>query len=257
MGSDGNAGSISTSTGGFVLGAEATFENGYKAGFAGGFTSTDVDGRSSTAVNESVFAAVYGSARWGAINARIGASFSAHDIDVNRGVTFPGLRNRTSASYGGTTVQAFGELGYSFALGKVELEPFLGASVLRLRTESFAEDGGIAALTGYGRTYDLATTTLGMRAEARLGTDLPLTVRGMLGWRHAYGDVNPKALMGFSGGAATFGVSGVPVDRDALVAEAGIDWHVSKDVTLGVAYQGQVGCKAQDHALKSSLTVRF
>jgi len=254
---DGNAGSIDTSTGGFILGAEATLGHGHKVGIAGGFTSTEVDGRSSSATNESVFGAVYGSARWGALNARAGASFSVHDIDVTRDITFAGFRDRATSSYDGTTVQAFGELGYRFDMGKVEVEPFVGASVLRLHTDSFSEEGGVAALVGRGRTYDLATTTLGLRAEARLGVDLPLTVRGMLGWRHAYGDVSPKALMAFSGGAPSFQASGVPVGRDALVAEAGLDWQVSKAVTLGVSYQGQIGNKAQDHALKGSLMVRF
>jgi len=256
---DGNAGSVETSTGGFIIGADAAVGDDYRIGIAGGFTSTetDMDARASSATNESVFGAIYGSGRWGAINARLGASLLVHDIDTTRRITFPGLTDSASSSYDGTTVQAFGELGYRFGMGAVELEPFVGASVLRLHTDPFVENGGVAALTGYGRTYDLATTTVGIRAEARFGTDLPLTVRGMLGWRHAYGDVAPKALLGLNGGTAAFGVSGVPVDRDALVAEAGLDWQVSDKVTLGVSYQGQIGSRAQEHAIKGNLTVRF
>lgn len=69
----------------------------------------------------------------------------------------------------------------AFDLGGVKLEPFVGASVMRLHLDGFQEEGGAAALTGYGRTYDLGTTTLGLRAEAKLGVDLPLTVHGLVG----------------------------------------------------------------------------
>jgi outer membrane autotransporter protein len=76
-------------------------------------------------------------------------------------------------------------------------------------------------------------------------------------WRHAFGDVDPAALLAFSGGASAFTVSGVPVDRDTLVAEAGLDWQIGKDMTLGVSYAGQVGRRAQEHAVKGNFTWRF
>ena len=142
-------------------------------------------------------------------------------------------------------------------MGAVQLEPFIGGAVLRSHTDAFVENGGIAALTGFARDHDLATTTLGLRVEAGLGGDLPLTVRGMLGWRHAYGDVDPKALLAFSGGAATFAVSGAPVDRDAVVAEASLDWQATRAITLGLTYQGQIGERAQEHAVRGNLTWRF
>jgi outer membrane autotransporter protein len=152
---------------------------------------------------------------------------------------------------------AFGEVGYEFDLGRVKLEPFLGASIMRLHMDGFQEEGGAAALTGYGRTYDLGTTTLGVRAEAKLGANLPLTVHGTVGWRHAFGDVNPSALLAFGGGASAFTVSGIPIDRNAFVAEAGLDWKINKDMTLGVSYSGQIGSRAQEHAVKGSFTWQF
>jgi fibronectin-binding autotransporter adhesin len=63
--------------------------------------------------------------------------------------------------------------------------------------------------------------------------------------------------MAFAGGTSPFSVAGVPVDRNALVAEAGLDWQASQDLSLGVAYRGQIGTRAQDHALTGNLTWRF
>ncbi|WP_046867096.1 hypothetical protein [Microvirga massiliensis] len=42
------------------------------------------------------------------------------------------------------------------------------------------------------------------------------------------------------------------MDRDALVAEAGLDWQASDAISLGVTYSGQIGERAQDHALKGN-----
>lgn len=257
--SNGNAASLDSSTGGFIIGADALISPAYRIGIAGGFTRTtfDIDGRLSSGSNESVFGALYGSAAWGAVNLRLGASYAALDIDTHRAVQFPGFGDALSASYAGSTVQAFGELGYRFDLARVQVEPFVGASVLRLHTDGFVENGGAAALSGYGRTYDLGTTTLGVRAEARLSDEVPLTLRGMLAWRRAFGDVNPTALLAFQGGASAFTVSGAPIDRNTLVAEAGLDWQATSDLSLGVAYSGQIGSRAQDHALKGNFIWRF
>jgi outer membrane autotransporter protein len=260
IGHNSNAAGLDTSTGGFILGADAQVSDAFRIGLAGGFTRTtwDVDGRLSSGSTDSIYAALYGSGSWGGLTLRLGGFYAWHDFDVSRTVTFPGFFHRTYASYDGWTAQAFGELGYQVSLGGgVTLEPFLGASVMRLHMDGFQEEGGAAALTSHGRSYELGTTTLGLRAEARLGLDLPLTVRGMVGWRHAYGDVNPSALLAFFSGASAFNVAGIPIDRDALVAEAGLDWQVNKTMTLGVSYTGQIGERAQAHAVKGNFSWRF
>jgi fibronectin-binding autotransporter adhesin len=259
MRSDGNAASMGTSTGGFLLGAETQINDTYRLGIAGGFMSTsfDIDRRLSSGTNETVFGSIYGAAKWNAFNIRLGALYAHHDVDVNRTIAFPGFSDRVGSSYDGSTLMAFGEVGYELDLGGLTLEPFLGASVMRLHMDGFREDGGPATLVGYGRSYELGTTTLGLRAEAELGLDFPLTVHGMVGWRHAFGDVNPTALLAFSGAASAFDIAGIPINRDALVAEAGLDWQIGEDMTLGVSYAGQIGRRAQEHAVKANFSWRF
>jgi outer membrane autotransporter protein len=66
----------------------------------------------------------------------------------------------------------------------------------------------------------------------------------------------PKALLAFGAGPS-FLSAGIPIARDALVAEAGIDVQVARNTSLGVAYTGQVGESAQDHAVKGNFTYRF
>ncbi len=66
----------------------------------------------------------------------------------------------------------------------------------------------------------------------------------------------PKALLAFSTGPS-FITAGIPIDKDALVANAGLDLRVSSNATIGVAYTGQVGERAQDHAVKGNFTIRW
>jgi uncharacterized membrane protein YoaT (DUF817 family) len=120
----------------------------------------------------------------------------------------------------------------------------------------FAE-GGAAALQGLGIGTNVATTTLGLKAEISPFAAFPVTVRAFMGWRHAYGDVTPKALAVFAGGTSPFAVAGTAIDRDAAVAEAGLDYHVNRDLTLGIAYTGQAGARSYDNGVKGRLEYRF
>lgn len=76
------------------------------------------------------------------------------------------------------------------------------------------------------------------------------------GYRRAFGDVVPKALLSFGTGPALLS-AGVPIDRDAVVAEVGLALRVAPNATLGVAYTGQTGTRAQDQAVKGNFTYRF
>jgi outer membrane autotransporter protein len=254
-----NAASLDASTSGFMIGGEFTLDDTYRLGAAGGFTRTsfDVDGRMSSGSNESVFGTFYGAAAWGAVNFTAGASYSGHDLQTDRTIAFPGFSDIGGASYDGYTGQVFGEVGYKLSYGAVDIQPFAGASALRLHTDSFREEGGPAALAGYARDHDLLTTTLGVQASARLSQAAPLSVTGLLGWRHAFGHVAPTSHLAFEGGASSFVVSGAPVDRNALVAEAGLNWSPTGAIQIGVAYSGQIGAGAQSHAFKGNLDWRF
>lgn len=98
---------------------------------------------------------------------------------------------------------------------------------------------------------------LGAAGEVTLPTSFPLTASALVGWRHAYGDVTPTALVAFRGSASPFTVAAVPVDRDAFLAEAGLGWAVSPNFSLDVSYSGQYGERGRDNAVKAKLEARF
>ena len=275
---DGNAAGLARQTSGFVLGADARLETGFRLGVAGGYTATSLDsaGRLSSGTIESGFGGVYGGFERGPVALRLGAVYADQSSRLRRAVSFAGFTDSDAARYGGATVQGFGEFGYRFFLGAPQvgqfpkgegpvaaiqpayLEPFVGGAYVSIGRDRFTETGGPAALRGAAQTTEVATSTVGVRGQTGLdlGFGAPVSLHGLVGYRRAYGDVVPKALLSFGTGPG-FLTAGIPIGRDALVAQAGLDVRVARDATLGVAYTGQVGERAQDHAVKGNFTYRF
>jgi outer membrane autotransporter protein len=266
--SDGNAASLSRSTGGFVLGGDVSASRvlggDWRFGLAGGYTNDriSVGQRGSSASFDSVFGGAYAGASFGALRLRAGVLYATNSTSTTRQVTFPGFAEALSSSNGGSTAQAFGEAGYRIELSGIGLgthasiEPFAGAAAFLIHQNGFTEEGGVSALTGAARDFNVQTTTLGVRGELAFAA-MPLTLKTTLGWRHAFGDVIPSTLLAFQGGAQGFRVAGVPIDRDAFVAEVGIDYAVTSSVRVGISSSAQIGNRASDYAFRGHIEVSF
>jgi uncharacterized protein with beta-barrel porin domain len=119
----------------------------------------------------------------------------------------------------GDKLPAFGEAGWRVGMNGFAARPSsranAGLTAMHIQTAAYTEWGGAAALTGASQGYDYAATMLGVRAEATLFSNFPLLARGMLGWRHVFGDVTPDATLAFdSAPAIPFTIAGAPIARD-------------------------------------------
>ncbi|WP_307282427.1 autotransporter outer membrane beta-barrel domain-containing protein [Phyllobacterium ifriqiyense] len=83
-----------------------------------------------------------------------------------------------------------------------------------------------------------------------------LTAHGMVGWNHAMGDVTVTGQHAFAGGG-NFAIQGLPIAKDALNVEAGIDIDIGKSTRLGIKYTGQFSQQSRDNAVKANLSLRF
>ncbi|HEV7305493.1 autotransporter domain-containing protein [Ensifer sp.] len=256
---DGNTADLSRSTGGFVAGLDGDIGSDWRLGVLGGYShsSFKVDDRRSSASSDNYHLGVYGGTAWGALSFRSGLAYTFSEIDSSRQVVSPALIDSLTAGYRAGTTQVFGELGYDLSAGDIAFEPFANLAYVSVHTNGFKEKGGAAALSVHGGSSDMAFTTSGLRAS----TDFELgaakaTARGIIGWRHAYGDVTPSLAEAFSGGAA-FPVAGAPIARDSAILEAGIDFSLTRASTLGVFYQGQIASTAREHGVRADLNIRF
>ncbi len=254
-----NANGIDRSSSGFLIGMDMPVAQNWRVGALAGYSNSryTVDKQSARTHSEDYHLGVYGGAQWGALALRLGGVYSWHDVDSARSVTVPNLAGRLRADYRAQTAQAFGEIGYQLKAGRVALEPYASLAYVNLHTEGYTENGSPAALQSRAGNTDTTFSTLGLRAA----TDLSwkggsATVRGVIGWQHAYGDITPTSRVSFAQGTP-FTISGVPIAKDAAIVGAGLDLHLSPRLTAGLAFNGQFGGGANDQTVSGTLRYAF
>ncbi|QWG23765.1 autotransporter outer membrane beta-barrel domain-containing protein [Bradyrhizobium sediminis] len=262
---DGNAATIKRDIGGFFIGADGLFADTWRVGAVSGYSRSNfrVADRNSSGSSDNYHAGLYGGTQWGDLAFRSGLAYTRHDISTGRSVAFPGFADTLKGDYSAGTTQTFGELGYRIKagqtpLGNLAFEPFANLAYVNLSTNGFTEKGGAAALTSQGGNTGVTFTTLGLRASTglTLGNGENLTARGMLGWRHAFGDTTPVSTVAFTGGSP-FSIAGVPVARDGAVVDLGLDLNLTRNATLGLTYGGQFGSGVTDQTVRGNFAVRF
>ncbi len=241
------------------MGVDGLVTETWRLGLLAGYSHSSFDSRdrASSGSSDNYHLGLYAGTEWGNLGFRSGLAYTRHDIETARTVSLPGLTDNLQGNYDAGSFQAFGELGYTIDTAVASFEPFANLAYVSLSTDAFAETGGAAALHSQSRTTDAAFTTLGIRAS----TDLDLggmkaTARGMLGWRHAFGDLTPLSTHAFAS-ADAFTVAGAPIAEDAALLGAGLDLNLTDTTTLGVAYQGQFASDAQQHGFKANFAIRF
>ncbi|MDW6024724.1 autotransporter domain-containing protein [Mesorhizobium sp. BAC0120] len=257
---DGNAARLNRSTGGFFVGADAPAFDTWRFGAVTGYSRTkfDVKDRRSAGSSDNYHVGLYGGTAWGDLAFRTGAAYTWHDISTSRNVIFPGFDDSLKSDYNAATAQVFGELAYGFNVDAARFEPFADLAYVNLHTYGFTERGGAAALTSPSSNTDATFTTLGLRASTSFEVGgSTLTAKGVVGWRHAFGDVTPLSTMSFAGGGDTFSIGGVPIARNAAVIEAGLDYAIMPNATLGVTYGGQFGSGMADQSVNANFNVKF
>lgn len=255
---NGNTSDTRTSSGGLLAGVDAEL-GGVRLGVLGGYSQSQitVSERASSSRVRDIHAGVYAGTELGNIALRATGGYTWHDISTQRHVSIAGLNEYLAANYNGGTAHGFGEVAYKLDLGGVRVEPFANLAHVSTRTNSFTETGGATALTGTGHTTSTTFTTLGLRAQHSItshGLDAKLT--GMVGWRHAFGNVEANGTHAF-GSSSTFEVVGSAIARDSAMFEAGFDFKLAPAATLGISYTGQISNKAQMHGVRAGFNVKF
>lgn len=230
---------------------------GYSYSYSYSHSRVTLDNRPSWAKSDTYHIGVYGGKQWGQLGLRAGATYSAGEADTRRDIAFPGFSGQTAAKYNVKTTQAFGELGWKIPTANGSLEPFAGLAHVKLSTDGVTETGGLAALSGGNSSTHITYSTLGLRGSSSAGMPGNQTrLRGLVGWRHAFGDAAPSSTLALAGQPG-FAVAGVPIAKNALVLKGGIDFTVGRNLTLGVSYVGQAASQLSDHGIKASLLWKF
>lgn len=256
---DANAARLSRSSSGFMGGVDGPLFDEGRIGVVAGVShaSFDVKDRQASGSSDNYHLGVYGGTEQGPLAVRTGLALTWHELSTRRSVSFPGVSENLQANSHARTAQAFGELAWKLKAGAADIEPFANLAHVNLSSGSLRERGGLAALRGRGTGTGVTFSTLGARASTdfELG-GIDATARTSLGWRHGFGDLTPQATSAMLGGTP-FTVTGVPVAKNATVAEAELGLRVAARATLRVAYSGQFASKAKDQSVRASLDWKF
>ncbi|KAA0970710.1 autotransporter domain-containing protein [Aureimonas fodinaquatilis] len=256
---DGNYSRLKRNTGGAIVGLDAmAFETARLGLFAGYSQSTfNVNERAYKADVDSYHLGIYAGTMAGPVSLRGGLSYTWHNVESERSVFLPATSQVLTADYDAGAFEAFGEVAYGIETGFVSLEPFANIAYVNLRTDAFSETGGSAALTSGKDTTETTFTTLGLRASHSIvAGEIPVTFMGMVGWRHAFGDIDPQATLAFDTGSP-FTTVGTPIAKDAAVLEVGFDAAISESATFGVSYSGQFGDGSTEQGVNARLKFAF
>jgi len=255
---NGGAGGLSAGAAGLLGGADVLLPSNWRLGVLAGYTGSGfaaID-RPATGTAQNLHAGIYASAALDALRLQGNAMLTWHGLSTQRDVSFGGLANTLTASYGARTAQVFGEAGYVFDMGSFDLEPFGSVSYALTNTDGFTETGGPAALSSGASTNGTTTTVLGGRIETPFAVnDMLVTARGMLGWQHRNGTA-PSSQMTLAG-SAPFTVSGASFSGDALVYEAGLNIDVNAGLNIDLVYGGQVSAGDFAQSIKGIVGARF
>ncbi|GFZ91055.1 MULTISPECIES: autotransporter outer membrane beta-barrel domain-containing protein [Sphingobium] len=175
---------------------------------------------------------------------------------ARRSVAFAGFADSLSTRYRATTTQAFAEAAHRFALSAGALEPFISMAHVQLRVGKGQESGGGAALA-FGRGFDadqLRDRRSARRHRLQWGAS-SLTLRASAGWQHAFGDQLP--VVGAALGGQHFNVTGLPIARDTLVSEIGLEAAVGSNMRINLGYSGALSPASQNHAARAGLLWQF
>ncbi|MGF6152644.1 autotransporter domain-containing protein [Pseudomonas fluorescens] len=77
------------------------------------------------------------------------------------------------------------------------------------------------------------------------------------GWKHTYGDVSSHLRQTFLAGSETFYVEGIPLDRNSLTLEAGLDLRISKQQSLSIAYNGEMSSNSHENGVMGQWRMNF
>ncbi|WP_353861377.1 autotransporter domain-containing protein [Azospirillum formosense] len=262
-GSDGNAAGTTERIGGFLLGADHSYENGVSGGVALGYLRNRVTSRDGLgkADVDSYQATLYGS--WSLrgtadspfVEGAIGYGYA--NYDASRGIAFGTLGQGASGSADGHDFSAEIAAGHRMAFAGSDsawIEPRAGLRFDRITRESFRESGGGVALDVEAAGWTSLRSAVGVRA----GTSVTvggwrLLPSAALAWEHDFADATASTTNRLGGVAFTADAS--KPGRDALVVGAGLGVALDDRLTATIGVQDAI--RARENTLSATAGLKW
>ncbi len=257
---DDSQGEMKGSVGGLFVGADVpafdTMRFGAVAGY--GVSTFKDEFPRATATSQDFTLGVYGGGVWDAVSATFGTAYTWQNVTSKRDINIPGLQEQERAEIDAGTYQVYGDVSYTFEAGEsLQVSPFLSAAYVNTGSGAFNEDGLVAGLQSGSNSFNTAFTTIGLRlAQPFMIGSSKHEISGSVGWRHAYGDVDPKIDVNFVGGMP-FAVTGIPLSEDQAVVTVSWQTNLKDNLDFGLDYTGLFGDGYNSQNITGRMNIRF
>ena len=235
-------------TGTVTAGLDYRLDDHFTIGALVAFAHTDVDldNRGSSATVDSYTPGIYASYVDGGWYGNAMGSYVRNAYTDDRIVDIPGI---AGDNHGGTsgnqgTFNTTG--GYEFQKGGFKFGPVVSLEYVHLAIQSLEEQGP-ASLNINSQDEDSLRSLIGFEGRFEANTNSPfgrltLTPHFSASWQHEYMDGSRGITSQFSSaGGGSFSVETDSPERDAAFIDVGLDAKVSKNVTVFIDYETQVG----------------
>ncbi|MDR1870791.1 MAG: autotransporter domain-containing protein [Deltaproteobacteria bacterium] len=259
---DGNAGKAELYGPEASLGYDRALPNGWIAGLAMKLADKKlkVDSRDSKVDVQTLAFALYGGKEIplgpGDLRILLVGEYSHHDLESERTAIVGNNSQRLKGDFHASSYLAWLEAAYRLKVaGDNTVEPFVAVGYHHLKTNSFTERGGAAALRQRGEKWNHTLASLGLRSKIKVSDRVAINLEA--GYRHSFGKKYPENLTAFASGGAPFRVRGVPISRDEFQVATGLSFAINDQVSLALDYQGDFGSQAQSHVGGLTLKVAW
>jgi uncharacterized protein with beta-barrel porin domain len=237
----------------------------FGAAFRYGDSRLEVDDRHAKNNFDSYTLALYGGARAclgpGVLHVMGGINGAYHTFESRRTSIVGAAYNNSAAGYDGKSAIAYVDAGMTFGdTSGFAFQPYATAMWNGYWNDKVKEKGvnPLYALTAKSDQNDYFSTILGVRLMAQLGDNVK--VDGALGWRHTFGDLEPRQSMRFLNDPAhdRFTILGTPLKRDEGVFGVGMTVNFNECVSLRGGYDFITGANGSlSHEGRVNLGVKF
>jgi outer membrane autotransporter protein len=84
-----------------------------------------------------------------------------------------------------------------------------------------------------------------------------VTPRASIAWQYVFDEATADLALAFASSGTSFDIRGVPLARNSVLVDAGIDISISPRSRLGLSYVGQFASDLQDNGVTATLNWRF
>ena len=244
---------------GFLIGGDRAVAENVRVGLFGGISSTEFSQERSEGEDESQNIGLYAGISREKLGLRVGATFSRHDIVIDR--TVAGTTITLAADYGSQTYDIFAELGYLTKKNRALLEPFVGISYTWHTAGEYTEaDASNLTMSMYPKqSTDTSIFEVGLRFRVEV-PQLPARTRlhGMLAWHLPVKDPEIFVTQRIGNTSQPVDVPGTPISGNGFTLEAGLaDLALGEDTDFDLIYRYSKSFYYEDSSEKHSFSGSF